>query len=104
MRSIFHNYELGLAGQVLCSNEKEALTQAVAFFGCEPGMVYEGRRERRQGVGMVREYFEKKDGAQENPFFCIIRDKRKLIPTMEVIVDRESYLKIGRGLKALFQE
>lgn len=104
MRSVFRNYELGLAGQVLCANEEEALTQACSFFGCEVNMVYEGRREKRQGVGTVREYFERKDGPQEHPFFCIIREGRRLIPNMETIVDRESYLKIGKGLKALFHD
>jgi hypothetical protein len=104
MRSIFLNYELGLAGQVLCANEKEALNLASSFFGCEFNMVYEGRKEKRPGVGTVREFYERIDGPQEHPFFCIIREKKKLIPNMETIVDRESYLKIGKGLKALFQE
>lgn len=69
--SIFRKYELRLAAEVQCESRDYATELAESFFGCKPGMTYEGRKENRK-EGMVLEILERKDGAQENPFYCVI--------------------------------
>ena len=90
----FRNFELGLAGQVLCTNEKEALKLAESFFGCEPRMLVEGRKDFKKESGLIVEYFDRHDGTQENPFFCIIQKQKRLIPNMKSIVDKQFYSEI----------
>lgn len=69
--SIFQNYELRMAGGVLCESMDEATRLAESFFGIETGMTYKGREEIRP-EGIVLELFDQRDGAQENPFYCVI--------------------------------
>lgn len=69
--SIFQNHELRMAGEVLCENRNEAARLAESFFGIETGMTYKGREETRT-EGIVLELFDQNDGAQENPFYCVI--------------------------------
>ena len=72
--SIFQNYELRMAGEVLCESRDEATRLAEDFFGIEAGMTYKGREETRT-EGIVLELFDQKDGAQENPFYCVIVER-----------------------------
>jgi len=69
--SIFQNHELRMAGQILCESREEATRLAESFFEIEAGMTYRGRGETRP-EGIVLELFDQKDGAQENPFYCVI--------------------------------
>lgn len=72
--SIFQNHELRMAGEVLCESRDEATRLAESFFGIEAGMTYKGREETRP-EGIVLELFDPKDGAQENPFYCVIIER-----------------------------
>ena len=69
--SIFQNHELRMAGAVLCESREEAARLAEDFFGIEAGMTYKGREETKP-EGIVLELFDRRDGAQENPFYCVI--------------------------------
>ena len=72
--SIFQNPELRMAGEVRCESRNEEARLAESFFGIEAGMTYKGREETRP-EGIVLELFDQKDGAKENPFYCIIIER-----------------------------
>ncbi len=69
--SIFRNYELRMGGEVLWESRDEATRLAEDFFGIETGMTHKGREETRP-EGIVLELSDQKEGAQENPFYCVI--------------------------------
>ena len=74
MNSIFQNYELKSAGTVVCKDLNEAKKWAARFFGCPIEHLYEGRKEQRS-EGLVMELFDRKDWAQEDPFYCVIIER-----------------------------
>lgn len=69
--SIFKNYELRLAGEIQCKDINEALRLASDYFMTWPDFVQIERKEIRP-EGTVIEMLDERDGAQENPFFCIV--------------------------------
>lgn len=58
----------------MCESMDEATRLAEDFFGIEAGMTCKGREEMRL-EGITLELFDQKDGAQENPFYCVIIGK-----------------------------
>lgn len=72
--SIFKNYELKMAAEFICKDKDEAIRAAADYFMIEPNLVYSSREEIRP-EGIILELFDRSDGAQEDPFFCIIVSK-----------------------------
>ena len=70
--SVFKNYELKMAAETICKSRDEAIRVAADYFMVSQHLVYAGREEARP-EGIIIELFDLSDGAQEDPFFCIIR-------------------------------
>lgn len=59
-----------MALEVVCITDEEITQGAATLFGSEDLVLIKGR-EQIYAMGTIMELYDQKDGAQENPFFCI---------------------------------
>ena len=71
MGDIFREYERVMAGQIVCHSLEEATRLAETYLYAEHGKTYVGRQDKTPS-GTITEILDIRDGAQENPFYCII--------------------------------